>query len=331
MMTSGKEPKMPGRRKIERKARSPGGRSGAPAIARLETALKESAKGITPSGRAIGAYLRDNIALLPFETGASIAAKTGVSEMSVIRFIRGLGYKSFKEFKDKLRGDYPDTSQSVENALERFRIRHDGFGELKASLELEIRAVIKAYELVASERWQVIVDLFATRRQIHVVGFQASKGVALDFTNRMKYARAGVRFAEGGAGVYSEVLELDPKESCLVLIDTAAYARKGVLLARRAREIGLPLVIVTDRFSNWAYAYSDLVLQGHTYVRTFWDSTASLNIILNLLINAVAVRLGRKAEDRFDLMRELGNHFQEFEPLRAQQRRGLSKPSGEEG
>lgn len=323
---------MPGRRGVTRKNGPAGGRGEVPAIARLEAALKEGANGITPSGRAIGAYLRDNIALLPFETGASIAAKTGVSEMSVIRFVRGLGYKSLKEFKDDLRGDYPDTNQSVEDALERFRIRHDGFGELRASLELEIRAVIKAYELAASERWQSIIDLLAKRRHIHVVGFQASKGVALDFANRMKYARAGVRFAEGLAGVYSEVLEVDPKESCLVLIDTAAYARKGILLARRAREIGLPIVIVTDRFSNWAYAYTDLVLQGHTYVRTFWDSTASLNIILNLLINAVAVRLGRKAEDRFKVMRDLGDYFQEFEPLRAQERerRGLASPPAEE-
>jgi hypothetical protein len=52
-------------------------------------------------------------------------------------------------------------------------------------------------------------------------------------------------------------------------------------------------VIVTDRFSNCVYAYTDLVLQGHTYVRTFWDSTASLTVILNLLIDAVAVRFAQ--------------------------------------
>lgn len=307
------------RRGMKQEGRAARRRNGASAVARLESALRGDLGGITPSGRAVGAYLRDNLAHLPFETGASLAAKTGVSEMTVIRFLRGLGYRSLKELKDDLRATYRDAERSVEDALERFRVRHDGFGELRASLELEIRAVIKAYELAASERWQAIIELLAKRRHVYVVGFQATKGVALDFASRLKYARAGVRFAEGATGVYSEVLEADPRESCLVLIDSVAYARKGILLARRARALGLPLVIVTDRFSNRAFAFTDLVLQGHTYVRTFWDSTASLSVILNLLINAVAVRLGRKAEDRFELMRELGDYFQEFEPLRGQE------------
>src|SRR3546814_8974856 len=114
---------MAARRGMEQQDRPAGGRQGAPAVARLEAALRGEVNAITPSGRAVGAYLRDNLALLPFETGASIATKTGVSEMTVIRFLRGLGYENLKEFKEDLRDDYPDDDQSVEDALERFRIR----------------------------------------------------------------------------------------------------------------------------------------------------------------------------------------------------------------
>jgi hypothetical protein len=59
--------------------------------------------------------------------------------------------------------------------------------------------------------------------------------VALDFATRLKYARGGVRFVEGSAGAYSEVLDAEPAEACLVLVDIVAFARKGVLLARRVR------------------------------------------------------------------------------------------------
>ncbi|WP_162913228.1 MurR/RpiR family transcriptional regulator [Rhodospirillaceae bacterium SYSU D60014] len=292
----------------------------------LEETLRKRSHEFTPAERAIAAYLRENFSSIPFETGASIATSAGVSEMSVIRFIRSLGFANLRELKDRLRASYPEEEQIVDDVLDRFQVRHDDVDHLRTSLELELCAVLKAYELVATDRWQKIVDLLTRRRFIHVAGFQATKGTALDFANRLKYARSGVRFAEGSAGTYSEVLESDPKESCLVLVDTVAYARRAPLLARKAKEMGLPVVIVTDRFSHWAYEFTDLVLEGYTHVKTFWDSTASLNVILNLLINSVAARLGAKAEDRFRLLGEFGDYFQEFERVRRPNGNGRNRP-----
>ncbi|KOF19492.1 hypothetical protein AC244_12045 [Ensifer adhaerens] len=282
-------------------------------LSRLEQVLREGDASLTRSGRIVAAYLRDNLQNIPYETGATIAVQAGVSEMTVIRFIRGLGYASLKELKDALKPAESGNGSALDDMLERFRVQHGDVGGLETSLELELRAVTDAYRLTTLERWHSVVDLLTRCKSVYVVGFQGSKGLALDFSSRLKYARGGVRFAEGNAGVYSEVLESDPQETCLVLVDTAAYARKGLLLAERVRDLKIPLIIVTDRFSNWAYEFTDLVLQGSTYVKSFWDSTASLSVILNLLTNSVAGRLGPEAEKRFELMRDLGRHFDEFE------------------
>jgi DNA-binding MurR/RpiR family transcriptional regulator len=82
----------------------------------------------------------------------------------------------------------------------------------------------------------------------------------------------------------------------------------------------MPLVIVTDKFSHWGTEHTPFVLEGHTETQTFWDSSASLVVILNLLINGVATRLGKRAEQRFDSLRRLGDFFEEFS--RPQQRPG---------
>lgn len=283
------------------------------ALERLEAALKDEHASLTRSGRMIAAYLRENLDEVPYDTGLTLAAKIGVSEMTLIRFIRSLGYGSLKELKDALRPAGQRSGSTVDDVLERFRVRPDGIGDLHASLELEVRAIADAYELTNLERWKDAVELLASREQVFIVGFQASKGLALDFATRLKYARPGVRFAEGVSGVYSEVLDEPASKSCVVLVDTVAYARKGMLLARKARDLKLPLIVVTDRFSNWAYDFTDLVLQGSTHVKLFWDSTASLSVILNLLINSVAGRLGPDALKRTELMYELGRHFKEFE------------------
>lgn len=53
----------------------------------------------------------------------------------------------------------------------------------------------------------------------------------------------------------------------------------------------------------------------HTHVNAFWDSSASLRIILDRLINSTAARFRRKAEAQFECMLQDGDHFQEFEKV----------------
>ncbi|MEI2659474.1 MAG: hypothetical protein V9G11_05530 [Bifidobacterium adolescentis] len=42
---------------------------------------------MTPSERAIAAWMRENIRAVPYNTGAQMAAAIGVSEMTLIRFL----------------------------------------------------------------------------------------------------------------------------------------------------------------------------------------------------------------------------------------------------
>ena len=109
-----------------------------------------------------------------------------------------------------------------------------------------------------------------------------------------------------------EIVNADPKQSVVVLVDTAAYATRGIKLAEKLKSLDMPLVIVTDKFSHWAFAYTRFVFEAHTHVKTFWDSTASLGVVLNLMIDAVATRLGPKAKRNFAMMSDMGNLFGEF-------------------
>lgn len=292
------------------------GHKGQETLFRLLTELEGQ---MTPSERALAAWMRDNIGTLPFNTGVQIATATGVSEMTLIRFLRSLGYTNLRELKDQLRPAPSDDALLLDDVSHRFTSRTADVGSLAKSLELELMAVRRVYEMATTPAWERIVTRVAETPLIHVVGFQATQGVAMDFASRLKYVRAGVRFAHGSAGVFAEVLESDPATTLIFMVDTAAYARKGVLLARKAAELGIPLVIMTDRFSHWARAFTADVLEMNTLVGTFWDSAASLAVAANLLVHFTAGRLGNAANDRFDQMVALGDHFQEFDP-------GASRP-----
>ena len=265
----------------------------------IEAILRARMEQFSPSEQSLGVYMLDNIQLLPFETGASIARAVGVSEMTVTRFVRSLGFESLRDMKNRMRESVTEKDGEVDDYMGRFQVRNNRQRELQESLRLELDAIVKAYALASTDLWDEASTLLAKTRTIYVVGFEASKGLATDFATRLLWARPNVIFA-------------DPKQTLVVLVDTAAYATRGVKLAEKLKALDMPLVIVTDKYSHWGFTFTRLVFEAHTHVKTFWDSTASLGVILNLMIDSVAVKLGSKAKRNFAEMSELGTLFGEF-------------------
>jgi DNA-binding MurR/RpiR family transcriptional regulator len=70
--------------------------------------LSESLASASRADRAIASFMLAQIGVLPFETAASIAEKVSVSEPTVGRFCRSIGYQSFKDLKDHLKQDIGD-------------------------------------------------------------------------------------------------------------------------------------------------------------------------------------------------------------------------------
>jgi DNA-binding MurR/RpiR family transcriptional regulator len=278
----------------------------------VEAILRARMTELSRSEQSVAAYMLDNIQMLPFETGASIAQAAGVSEMTVSRFVRGLGFDNLRDLKNRLRVSVADNESDVEDYMARFQTRDDLHQELQESLKLDLEAVVKAYELTTSEVWGEAAAALASAHTVYVVGFQASKGLALDFAGRLLWARPNVIFVENTTGTFGEIILADPRQSLVVLVDTAAYAARGVKLAGKLKAMEMPLIIVTDKYSHWAFSYTRFVFEAHTHVKTFWDSTAGLSVVLNLMIDAVATRLGPKARENFAKMSDMAGILGEF-------------------
>jgi DNA-binding MurR/RpiR family transcriptional regulator len=278
----------------------------------LEGILRARMEDLSPSEQSVAGYMLDNAQMLPFETGTSIAQAVGVSEMTVSRFVRGLGFDNLRDLKNRLRVSIAEKESDVDDYMARFQTRDDHSAVLQESLRLDIEAVVKAYALAKSDLWGEAATALAGAGTVYVVGFQASKGLALDFASRLLWARPNVIFVENSSGTFGEIITADPRDSLVVLVDTAAYAVRGVKLAGKLKELDMPLIIVTDKFSHWAFSYTRFVFEAHTHVRTFWDSTAGISVVLNLMIDTVATRLGPKARENFSKMSDMGSLLGEF-------------------
>lgn len=116
---------------------------------------------------------------LPFETAASMAAKVEVSEPTVGRFCRAMGYEGFKDLKKNLRNDMGDQSWLIGDRLRDLRERSKaGKDQLTRGLELEMAALVAVYEADFTPEWDRVVKRLVQAKSIFAVGFQTERGVA---------------------------------------------------------------------------------------------------------------------------------------------------------
>ncbi|MDH5454359.1 MAG: RpiR family transcriptional regulator, partial [Paracoccaceae bacterium] len=70
--------------------------------------LSERMANASKADKAIANFMLAQLNTIPFETAASLAGKVEVSEATVGRFCRAIGYKSFKDLKNHLKQDLGD-------------------------------------------------------------------------------------------------------------------------------------------------------------------------------------------------------------------------------
>lgn len=262
--------------------------------------------------RAIAHFMLAQFQDLPFETAATLAARVQVSEVSIGRFCRAIGYANFKDLKDHLRDDIGDQPWLIKDRLDALRRASDQRDErLSQGLKAEIAGLVGVYELARTEDWQRVALRFARARRVLVAGFQTERGLAQYFAAQMQYVRPGVQGVDLSTGNFAEVLAESeaPEETCLAIFEARRYARQALVLAREARARGIAVTLFTDRYCSWGADHASEVFSVATEVNQFWDSTAHLALLGNLLINDIFLALGEGAETRLNEIARLYGAF----------------------
>jgi DNA-binding MurR/RpiR family transcriptional regulator len=269
---------------------------------------------MTRSERLLAAYLTANVRELALESAASVARKSGVSPMTVGRFLRTLGYDSFDDIRREASRQGGTPELHIGSRFERYSRKDSQVARARGEqLGRELETVAAAYELASGEHWDALVRQVATTQRVFVAGYQTVRGVAADFAARLDYVREGVQLLDGADGTYSALLgPLKAGNRCLVLIDIRRYARHAEQLAAAAAEADIPLFVITDAYCHWARSHTRHVFHVQTDAGFFWDTTVPIVSLLNLLMNAVVEQLGSKVGERIGRLEKLQGRFGAF-------------------
>ena len=85
-----------------------------------------------------------------------------------------------------------------------------------------------------------------------------------------------------------------------MIFEGRRYSRMARLLAEDAKKCGISTTLVTDAFCDWGRDLADEIFVVPTEFNLFWESTAQMASLANLLVNGVFIELGPRVEQRMN-------------------------------
>jgi len=265
------------------------------------------------SDRILAQYMERHLAELPFETARSIAAKVGVSPMTVGRFLRRAGFDGMEPLKQELRNARTNPAWQMKGRVDTLQadIRE---GKLLAQLiNQQIDNLQSVYDLTTGPEWQEAIDALIAATEIHVTAYQNIRGIAEYTAAQLSYARPRVRYSDGLNGTYSEILDGATDGRLLFMIEVRRFASKALPLAVEARKAGVKVILLTDDFCPWIEEAADIALVIPGAHGPLWDGSAMIVAVIDLLLANLIVVLGDEVDERVQMLTRLQDVFGDFE------------------
>ncbi|HWP12706.1 MAG TPA: MurR/RpiR family transcriptional regulator [Ramlibacter sp.] len=221
-----------------------------------------------------------------------LAATVGVSVATANRFARALEFDGYPQFRAALVLGFETTLAPVEklrSKLEGSATVSDVLSTTLAGIQRNIASTRQALDPHTCER---AVDAILKAQRICVVGFGSSSWLAGLLQRSLDPYCENVQLLatiEGSSFGAKALTRLQPRD-LLIAIAFPRYLADTVLLARHAREGGVPVLALTDRVTSPLARLGTVSLYAHTDSQYFANSDASVLALIEALCGAVAHR-----------------------------------------
>ena len=250
---------------------------------------------LTKTQHFIGEYILDNSADVCFMTSTEIANALSVSESSVIRFSRSLGFIGFSEFQKYLRKGYQDKvsdiSSSITSPAEKFRNR--------SKLGKDSKFLQKHFKNVAEHLAEIFVDNSvstfheAATKIIesdnkYILASRANQGLGDFFYLYLTQMLKNVDFVSESAMSPFDHLCHITKDDCLIAFSFPRYSNTDELAVQMAADVNATIIVVTDKPSAALAKYATVLFTVRCDSNTFFNSFIGPQFVLEALLDTIS-------------------------------------------
>lgn len=244
---------------------------------------------LPPQQQLVATYVLDNLREVPFLSVPQLAARSGASEATIVRFAQRIGYDGFSSLKSALLSAVREKVIPTSAAAEALKSVPEG-------------DVLTAVALQETENINVSMDrldrrivedaadaLFAAD---HILTF--GMGISSHLSELFAYllGQLGLRaqpLPKGYSSPLEPVVSLRPADA-IVVFSFPPYSKPTLEVTRAARRRRAATVAICDRPTAPVASLVDYVLPVRTTNMMYSNSFAAISVLLNGLTTTIAMR-----------------------------------------
>lgn len=227
------------------------------------------------------------------------ANRAGVSHSTMMRLARTLGLKSYEDvralYARELRNPHADVGLSAPVGSE--GVEQGLFSRIGSMSDTLAAQIARLGEYVSAKQLLAAGDALAGARRLFCLGLQAEHAVAHHFAHTLSLLGEDVVLLDSGGGTGVGPLRHAGAGDAILVVGLEPYARVTVETARKAAELGVTLVAVTDSpVSPLArVAQQSLIVTAHS--QSGFHSVVPAIAGVELLAGLIADQRGIDVED----------------------------------
>lgn len=283
----------------------------------MENVIAERVKSarLTKSQQRIAEYFIQNPERVGMSSSMEVAKAIGVSDASITRFARAIGYEGFTDLKNDIYSSLAHQATGGLNSLslaERFeqnRARYNGDGSPENYKKILQYNLERTFHQNSEESYQQVVDLLCQAQHRYIIGFRGCLGVAEQCAWLMRFLLGHVvSISEEGPGGIGSLQDVSSGD-CVLLFSTSRYYKVDLKMARLAKKRGASLCVVTNGVLSPFVELADVLLLAETKHMSFFNSCVALNMISEYLVTKIGQVMTetyrKRASERDELTADL--------------------------
>jgi DNA-binding MurR/RpiR family transcriptional regulator len=253
----------------------------------LEERTRQNYNTLTKRCKKVAEYLLSNMEDAAFADVAHLSGVVQVSETTVIRFARAIGYEGFTQMQKDLR-TWLKEKVSPQEKMERstFRKSQELFQRI---IEADIENLHDLRKGFFADNIERVIERIVRSRHLNIMGYRTSFPMAALLHMFLIQIMPHAELVDVGGGAIYDRIAGWGKEDMLVAFSFPRYSRLTFEIAEYAKRRNCTLVAVTDTLISPIGRIADIVLQVNCKSPSFFNSLVPCTSLINCIAGGVGL------------------------------------------
>ncbi len=254
----------------------------------LQEILDETYDTLSGKGKLLAKCVLAKPDKAVFMTTRQLGAEAGVSEATVIRFVRQLGFDTYAQFITSLRGliDRQFTLMERGRMIHPVMVSEDK--ELDWLMSQDITNIKAMHKRVDLEQVKAVRKILKQATAVLVIGARLSYSCAHYMGWTLGKIRKNVSILNGSDKTTMDQMIFAPEGTAVVIIATSRYPNELIRMGKIARRQNFKKIVITDSPSCPVTPFSDHTLIAPMTTVPFLGNPACIISLIHYLLNCLA-------------------------------------------